>query len=135
MIAVLYVDADAQMRSIISHICERTSAFSVYTTGSCNKALEWLKENNTDVIISSCHLEEMNGIELLQELRQRGILTPFIFFTEEDNPRVKTSAYDLDAFGFIIRKGNEKKPILNLMRMIYWTVGRNDLDDLLEKPT
>jgi hypothetical protein len=69
---------------------------------------------------------------LLRTIRQKGSLTPFIFFTDEDDSFLRNSAYILDAFGFIVRKGYEKKPILNLMRMIYWAVGRNDMDEILE---
>jgi DNA-binding NarL/FixJ family response regulator len=132
MITVLYVDADAQMRSIISHLCERTSTFSVHATGSYSDALAWLRKNRTDVIVSNNHLEETDGITLLRMIRQKGSSIPFIFFTEDDDSFLRNSAYMLDAFGFIVRKGCEKKPILNLMRMIYWAVGRNDMDAILE---
>ena len=80
------------------------------------------------MIVSNNHLEETDGIKLLRMIRQKGSSIPFIFFTEEDDSFLRNSAYALDAFGFIVRKGCEKKPILNLMRMIYWAVGRNDLD-------
>ena len=132
MITVLYVDADAQMRSIISHLCEWTSTFSIHATGSYSDALEWLRKNQADAIVSNNHLEETDGIKLLRTIRQKGSLTPFVFFTDEDDSFLRNSAYILDAFGFIVRKGYEKKPILNLMRMIYWAVGRNDMDAILE---
>ncbi len=130
---VLYVDADTRMSSLISRVCEVTDIFSVYTVESQSRALEWLTEKNADLIVSNHRTGELNGVELLRRIRRQGLSIPFIFFSEENGSSVKNAAYYLDAFGFIERNGYGKKQILDLLRLMFWTVGRHDMDDLPEK--
>jgi len=123
MITVLYVDSDPKMWKIISHIYEKYCAVSIFPAGSGEEALGWLSQYHADVIVSEYHLPGMNGIEFLHTLIAQGISLPFIIFSESNSARVKNEAYHGDVFGFVTRKGLEKKPILNLLRLIYWAVG------------
>ena len=126
MITVLYVDTDPEMWKIIAHIFEKYCAVSIFPAGSGEEALGWLSQYHADVIVSDINLPGMSGIQFLHTLRAGGIATPFIFFSERDNPRLKNETYREDVFGFITRKGLEKKPILNLLRQIYCAAGSHE---------
>jgi CheY-like chemotaxis protein len=126
MITILYVDTDPKMWTIISHIFEKYGTVSVFPAGSGEEALAWLSQYHADVIVSDITLPGMSGVQFLHTLRSKGISLPFIFFSERDNHHLKNETYRDDVFGFITRKGLEKKPILNLLRQIYCAVGSHE---------
>ncbi|MDO9326727.1 MAG: response regulator [Methanoregula sp.] len=128
MITILYVDPDPKMCPLLSHIFEKYGQLSVYPADSGEKALAWLPRNHADVIVSEYDLPGMSGIELLNSLRSVGFSLPFIFFSESDCADAKNKAYRGDVFGFITRKGSERKPILNLLRLILWAAGSHETD-------
>jgi DNA-binding NtrC family response regulator len=128
MITVLYVDADPKMNRILSCVFEKYSQVSVFPAFSGEDALAWLSRYPADVIVSAYNLPKMSGIALLQSLRSRGIVLPFIFFSETDSTHVKNEAYQSDVFGFITRKGLERKPIMNLLRLILWAAGNAETE-------
>ncbi|MCK9630431.1 MAG: response regulator [Methanoregula sp.] len=123
MINVLYVDSDPKMWMIISHIFEKYCAVSIFPAGSGEEALGWLSQYHADVIVSDYILPGMSGTEFLHALRAGGITIPFIFFSESAHPYVKNKACREGISGFIPRKGLEKKPVLDLLRMVCWAAG------------
>jgi CheY-like chemotaxis protein len=127
MITVLYVDADPKMYPILSKIFEEYSV-SVFPADSGEDALAWLTRQSADVIVSDYNLTGMSGIQFHHALRSKGIFLPFIFFSESDNPYVKNKVCWEDIFGFIPRKGLEKKPVLNLLRMVYWASSSHETE-------
>ena len=129
MISALVVDADPALSSYISDICENTGSFKIHLAESGEAALVWLFTNNADVIVSDARMPGMSGIELLQSLREQNIQAPFIFFTDDDSDAVKNEAYQNDAYGFITRRGTEKKPFMDLMRLMYWAAGYQDREE------
>ena len=129
MISALVVDADPALSSYISDICENTGSFKIHLAESGEAALVWLFTNNADVIVSDARMPGMSGIELLQSLREQNIQAPFIFFTDDDSDVVKNEAYQNDAYGFITRRGTEKKPFMDLMRLMYWAAGYQDREE------
>ena len=52
-------------------------------------------------ILVDVHMPGMNGIELLEELRARGIATPTIFITAADNPGLRASAAAQGGLSFL----------------------------------
>jgi CheY-like chemotaxis protein len=128
MITVLYVDVDPKMCPLLSHIFEKYGQLSVFPAYSGDEALAWLARNHADVIVSDYDLPGMSGIELLNSLRSVGFSLPFIFFSESDCVDAKNKAYHGDVFGFITRKGSERKPIMNLLRLILWAAGNHETD-------
>lgn len=130
MIAVLYVDADRRMYACLSYIFEKYGGITLVPAASAEAALSWLSRNHADVIVSEYSLPGMNGVALLGAVQERGITTPFIIFTEHDGDVVKKEAYRSDAFGFVVRRGAEKKPIMDLLRLIYRAAGDTEAGGL-----
>jgi two-component system chemotaxis response regulator CheY len=70
--SVLIVDDSCTMRAVIKKIVT-LSGFKMslcLEAGNGREALEQLKKNWVDVIISDLNMPEMNGVQLLQELSQ-----------------------------------------------------------------
>ncbi len=122
MITLLYVDADPELSRFVYRIFEDSGNISVVLAESGEEALVRSARHPFDVIISDFYLPGINGIQLLQILRSRGISAPFIFFTHNFTTPLKGTAYPAAVFRFNGRNGLEKKQIMKLLRLIYWAV-------------
>ena len=78
---IAVVDDDDDFRCSLSvHLADQ--GFDVTECSSGHSALELLKTcDSVDVILLDWRMPEMNGLEVLRELRNRGIATPVIFLT------------------------------------------------------
>jgi DNA-binding response OmpR family regulator len=55
--------------------------FQVVTTFSSNEAIKYLYSQTFDLLLLDVNVPDLNGFELLKELRKNNILTPTIFIT------------------------------------------------------
>lgn len=107
---VLIVDDSGAMRAVIKKIIT-ISGFKMsgcFEAENGREALDQLKKNWVDVIISDVNMPEMNGLELLQALSRDPLyqnIPAIIVSTEGSSERMK-EAFDRGAKGFI------KKPFL-----------------------
>lgn len=107
---VLIVDDSGAMRAVIKKIIT-ISGFKMsgcFEAANGRDALDQLKKNWVDVIISDVNMPEMNGLELLQALSRDPLyqnIPAIIVSTEGSSERMK-EAFDRGAKGFI------KKPFL-----------------------
>ncbi|MCX5856969.1 MAG: response regulator [Deltaproteobacteria bacterium] len=107
---VLIVDDSGAMRAVIKKIIT-ISGFKMsgcFEAANGREALDQLKKNWVDVIISDVNMPEMNGLELLQALSRDPLyqnIPAIIVSTEGSSERMK-EAFDRGAKGFI------KKPFL-----------------------
>ncbi len=93
-IHALYVDDEANLLEIGKLYLERTGDFSVTTAPGSIEAIELLKEQSFDVIISDYQMPVMDGIEFLRHLKSEGITTPFILFTGRGREEVVIEAFN-----------------------------------------
>ena len=79
-ISVMIVDDSCAMRAVIKKVIT-ISGFKISTcleAANGREALEKLKQNYLDVIISGINMPEMNGLELLQFLSQDPLYQTFL---------------------------------------------------------
>lgn len=136
---ILIVDDSVAMRAVIKKVIT-ISGFKIslcLEAGNGREALEQLKQNWVDVIVSDVNMPEMNGLELLQSLSQDPLyqnIPVIIVSTEGSSERIK-DALHRGAKGFI------KKPFLpeEVRQVLYDVIGvgadgeyqedRRDADD------
>jgi len=74
---VLIVDDETELRkSLESDLGE--IGFKTFSAENGREALEIVKRNNIDIILSDLNMPEMSGVELLKNLRVIGFYRPFI---------------------------------------------------------
>ncbi len=120
---VMIVDDSCAMRAVIKKVIS-ISGFKIsecLEAGNGREALEKLKQNWVDVIISDVNMPEMNGLELLQSLSQDPLyqnIPVIIVSTEGSSERMK-EALTGGAKGFI------KKPFLpeDIRKVLYDVIG------------
>ncbi|GAA4628856.1 chemotaxis response regulator CheY [Cellulomonas oligotrophica] len=67
------------------------------------QALEAVRADEPDVVLSDWNMPEMTGIDLLRRLRAEGYETPFGFVTSEGSPEMRELAEQAGAL-FLIAK-------------------------------
>jgi len=85
MIFVLYVDDCLPLLYSVCQFLKKTGDMVVKTSPSMEDAIHILDHISFDVIITDYNSKESAGIGLLQQTRQKGEMTPFVFFTLEQD--------------------------------------------------
>ena len=120
---VLIVDDSNSMRAVIKKVIT-ISGFQMdrcLEAGNGKQALEMLADSWVDVIVSDINMPEMNGLELLDQLRRNDTLKeiPVIMITTEGSDERMKEAFARGAKGFI------KKPFLpeEIKKVLYEVIG------------
>ena len=104
MIRVLVADDSRVMRQIVIRTLRQAGYdWDVREAADGEQALEAIRADEPDVVLSDWNMPEMTGIELLQRLRQEGFGTPFGFVTSEGSPEMREKAEAAGAM-FLIAK-------------------------------
>lgn len=107
---VLHVD-DEPMICDVTRLClERGGRFKVDVVHTAADALSQLKDASYSCIISDYEMPNMNGIELLKEIRSFDDDIPFILFSGRGRETVVIEAINTGA-DFYIQKGGDAKSL------------------------
>ena len=118
VLKVLLVDDEEALTEIAKVFLERDKDLKVDTSPSAKNALEKLKSDNYDVIVSDYMMPEMNGIELLKKLKSEDNMTPFILFTGRGREDVAIDALNCGASFYLQKGGDPKSEFAELTNMI-----------------
>lgn len=132
MITTLLIDDEPSLLEISKEFMEMEKDLTVRLAESSEDALEMLKREDFDIIVSDYQMTRMNGIELLESLRMKGDRTPFILFTGKGREEVVIDALNKGA-DFYLRKGGDPRAqfaeLINLMRQ---AVSKRETEEALE---
>jgi len=107
MISVLVVDDEIDILKIEKMFLELSGDLSVQTSISAYNAIELMKNEIFDVIVSDYNMPGMDGLELLKYIRKRSNI-PFIIFTGKGREEIVIEAIN-SGVDFYIQKGGEPK--------------------------
>ncbi|HUX07923.1 MAG TPA: PAS domain S-box protein [Acidobacteriota bacterium] len=82
---------------------------------SAREALVKIAENKIDCILCDYRLPDSDGLELLKEIRQRCIRTPFIFLTGKGSERVAGEAFRVGADDYWVKESGGE----SFVRLVY----------------
>jgi len=117
-IRILLIDDEEALLEIAKIFLEQEQGFEVETSLSAQDALDKLKRDRFDVIISDYQMPGMNGIELLKKLKSAGDTTPYILFTGRGREDVAIDALNNGASFYIQKGGDPKSQFAELVNMI-----------------
>lgn len=127
---VLIIDDDEMVCKVLSLTLKR-SGMTVLTSTNPIEGLEIVRSQPLDIVISDVRMPGMSGLELLQILRDEGILTPFVIISAQSSRDILLSSLRIGAFDFISKpmqastisqlmdeaiRVNERQKMISLMK-------------------
>ncbi|MDV2481316.1 response regulator [Methanoculleus sp. Wushi-C6] len=122
--SVLYVDDELTLLDVGKAFLEASGALSIETAPSGRDALARLDELAPDAVIADYRMHDMDGIELLKEIRQRFGDLPFILFTGRGREEVVVEALNHGADGYVQKGGDPRSQFAELEHLIVQAVER-----------
>jgi two-component system response regulator PilR (NtrC family) len=113
MRTILVVDDERSMREFLSIMLEK-EGYKVVTADNGNDALKFIRNNNSDLIITDIKMPKVSGIEILRESMTLHPHTPVIMITAFASTEVAVGAMKLGAYDYITKpfKVDEIKVII-----------------------
>lgn len=78
---LLLVDDDVDLRESLAEQLALCDEFSTEERGTAAEALEFLKDNQVDMLILDVGLPDMDGRELCKRIRKNGVTVPILMLT------------------------------------------------------
>ena len=79
--SILVVDDEQIIRNVLKRKLEQTTSYSVFTADDGIPALEVFKNEQIDLVITDLLMTEMNGIDLLRQIKSIDPRTPVVIIT------------------------------------------------------
>lgn len=115
---VLYVDDEEMYAELAKIFLDQRGDCDVYVEHSPSRALDRIRTDRFDVIVSEYEMPGMNGLELLMKIKELGMNTPFIIFTRQDREEVVTDAINQGAEFYLHKTGPAVAQFAELSNMI-----------------
>lgn len=105
VIKVLIVDDDPDISGLIRRkLIKMEPGFDISVVDSGQDCVDYVGEKDVDCILSDYQMPGMDGMELLDRLRWKGIDTPFIFVTGQGNEEVAREAFKHGAYDYFTKE-------------------------------
>ncbi len=132
-IRILHVDDDLGCLKVAQQCLGTQGEFQIETVSSVEKAIERMKKENFDVIVSDFKMPGKDGLEFLKELREKGDDVPFIIFTGKGREEVAVKALNLGATGYFNKSGAPETVYGELAHGIRQVVERKRAEEALKE--
>src|SRR4051812_40190300 len=102
---ILVADDSKAMRMIVVRTLRQAgfAGHDVVEAENGREALELVRSEPVDLILSDWNMPEMTGIEFLRMLRGNGNTIPFCFVTPEGSDEMRSTAEQAGAIGLIAK--------------------------------
>jgi len=113
---LLTVEDEPEIRKLTSMYAE-SMGLRVLEAEDGQEAIEILKTENPDIIISDMKMPRKDGMDLIKEIREAGNQTPFLFLSAYTSKEYTARALSLGAFDYLEKPfmPNELKALIHEM--------------------
>jgi two-component system response regulator PilR (NtrC family) len=126
---VLVIDDELFSREYFHKILEKSN-FSVKAASKGLEGLGFFRESSYDLVILDIRLPDIDGIDILKQIKEINPLTPVIIITAYGTVENAVRAMKLGAFDFLMKPFDEtEKVLITLKNAIYQ--GRLETENLL----
>jgi PAS domain S-box-containing protein len=132
-IRVLHVDDDLAFLKTGKQCLEVQGHFQVDDAPSVEEALEKLKKEDYDAVVSDYRMPGKDGLEFLRELRDAGNNIPFVMFTGRGREEVAIKALNLGADNYVDKNGCPEIVYAELAHDIHSAVKKAETEEALLK--
>ncbi len=131
MARILIIDDEESIRfGFKAHLSKESH--EVFTAGDYVSSLDILSTTDPDLIISDIILENNTGIDILEEVKSKGMHCPVIMITGEPNINTATDAVRMGAFDYL-PKPIKKETLLRVSGLALQHKALLDEKDKIEK--
>jgi len=123
VVSILCVDDEPLVLEVLKKFFEHEPGFSVKTCTNGKDALELLNALEFDAILSDYSLPDMDGIDLLKEVRGQGYSGFFIIITGKHHAKIAIDALNYGADYYVQKGGGVVQDIPHLAEFIRAGVG------------
>ena len=109
---ILLIDDDPSLRRVTEYNLS-SRGFTVLTAESGFQGLEFFKAHDPDLVVSDVKLGDLNGLELLEKIKQESPDTPVIIMTAFGSIEMAVQAMHKGAFTFITKPFDRDTLILS----------------------
>ncbi|MBD3189657.1 MAG: PAS domain S-box protein [Candidatus Heimdallarchaeota archaeon] len=118
-IKILFMTTDDSIVEIIkSHLEGNKLCWEIETCTSAKVALQKLKDDSFDIVISEYQLEDSDGLSFFSAMRKVANKVPFILFTAKSNEKIAIKAVNLGIDFYLKREGKLEEQIEELIQTI-----------------
>jgi PAS domain S-box-containing protein len=121
---ILLLDDEESIRFTLSRFL-RSAGHTVVDVSSCSDALAKISGEDFDVVFADIILEDGTGIDILREIKAKGLACPVIMITGDPGIETVTEAIHLGAFDYI-PKPVKQDALLNAARLALSYKAAND---------
>jgi DNA-binding NtrC family response regulator len=114
---ILVVDDDPVQRDILQIILA-DEGYQTHVASSAEEALKVAKALKPDVVLTDLRMNNMNGIELMEELRSQGDAPEVIIMSASGTPLIIEESVGKGAFSFIQKPLDIPQVLLNINRAL-----------------
>jgi len=107
--SVLIVDDDHLDRVLIQRTVEKMGHRAVIAEDG-KKGLELVRQEKPDLILSDCHMPEMDGVQMCREIKENPETKdiPFVFLTGVETPTTVVECFDMGVENYVCKPINPK---------------------------
>ncbi len=125
MFNILIVEDDKNLRKLIV-TCLKKNSYNTYEAFNGNEALEVLDQNYIDLIISDIMMPEMDGFQLIKELRDSKYKTPILLITAKSDIKDKKQGFLLGADDYMVKPINIEELLLRVQVLLRRSQSANE---------
>ena len=104
MTQILLIEDEEPIRRVMVRILtEESSSYEITEAIDGKEGLSKLSKSSFDLVLCDIKMPKMDGIEVLQKTRDKGIFVPFIMLTGHCNVETAVEAMKLGAYDFIAK--------------------------------
>ncbi len=117
MTTILWVDDE--MESLKSQIIFlEGKGYKVYPYSNGFDAIEFFKENDIDVVLLDESMPGMNGLEVLQKIKEHKYSTPVVLITKNETENLMDDAIGSQISDYLIKPVNPNQVLLSLKKLL-----------------
>jgi two-component system response regulator HydG len=116
---ILVIDDEMSLVETISVLLEG-EGFEVFTALSGQEGLEEFDENDPDLVLVDVRMPKMNGVEVLEEVRDRSPETPVVLITAQASLDSAIRAVNLGATHYVRKPFSNEELVAIIRRSLDW---------------
>ena len=117
-ISILIIDDEPEYCSILTTLLQQEGYNNIQSVNNPLQVMDILDAEEKDVIILDVYMPEMNGLVLLEKIRETHPLIPIIMVTAVDDIEIALNAIKLGAYEYIIKPPDADRLFLTIKRAL-----------------